>query len=169
MVPMMVLFAGITQHTAQGISLLAMIPASTVGAWTHWKRGNIRTSRLPGLVAGVLAGVFVGGSFAHLIPERELRLALYGAPPLYGPPVSAGKTGAGGGLRAERRTGIDLPEQRDLVIVIRPNRDGIISCDIKKGFAMTVQNVKLNEWVKEVAAMCRPDAVVLVRRQPGGV
>ncbi len=74
MIPMMVIFAGIAQHTAQGISLLAMIPASTVGAWTHWQEGNIRTSRLPGLIAGVLAGVFVGGSFAHLIPERELRL-----------------------------------------------------------------------------------------------
>jgi hypothetical protein len=59
-----------------------MIPASTVGAWTHWRAGNIRTSRLPGLIAGVLAGVFVGGSFAHLIPERELRL-LYAALLLY--------------------------------------------------------------------------------------
>ena len=82
MIPIMVIFAGITQHTAQGISLLAMIPASTVGAWTHWREGNIRTTRLPGLIAGVLAGVFVGGSFAHLIPERELRL-LYAALLLY--------------------------------------------------------------------------------------
>jgi len=73
MVPMMVLFAGITQHTAQGVSLLAMIPASTLGAWTHWKLGNTRTSILPGLVIGVLAGVYAGGSFAHLMPERELR------------------------------------------------------------------------------------------------
>jgi len=74
MVPMMVLFAGIAQHTAQGISLLAMIPASTLGAWTFWKLGNIRTGILPGLVIGVLMGVYVGGSVAHLIPERELGL-----------------------------------------------------------------------------------------------
>ena len=78
MVPVMVLFAGIAQHTAQGISLLAMIPASTLGAWTFWKLGNIRTRLLPGLVVGVLAGVYVGGSVAHLIPERELGL-LYSA------------------------------------------------------------------------------------------
>ena len=51
-----------------------MIPASTVGAWTHWKMGNTRTSLLPGLIAGVLAGVYAGGSFAHLIPETGLRL-----------------------------------------------------------------------------------------------
>lgn len=73
MVPMMVLFAGISQHTAQGISLLAMIPASVVGAWTHWEEGNIQKPRLPGIIVGVLAGAYLGGSFAHLIPERELR------------------------------------------------------------------------------------------------
>jgi hypothetical protein len=74
MVPMMVLFAGIGQLTAQGISLLAMIPASALGSWTHWKMGNTRTNLLPGLIAGVLAGVYTGGSFAHLIPETGLRL-----------------------------------------------------------------------------------------------
>jgi uncharacterized membrane protein YfcA len=74
MVPMMVVFAGITQQTAQGISLLAMIPASTVGVWAHWKMGNIRSRHLTGLVIGVLAGVAIGGSFAHLMPERELGL-----------------------------------------------------------------------------------------------
>ncbi|MDD5099821.1 MAG: sulfite exporter TauE/SafE family protein [Syntrophales bacterium] len=74
MVPMMVLFAGISQHTAQGVSLLAMIPASTVGAWTHWKAGNTRTTLLPGLIVGVLAGVYAGGSTAHLMPETGLRL-----------------------------------------------------------------------------------------------
>jgi uncharacterized membrane protein YfcA len=45
-----------------------------VGAWTHWKAGNIRKSPLPGLIAGVLAGVYAGGSFAHLMPETGLRL-----------------------------------------------------------------------------------------------
>jgi uncharacterized membrane protein YfcA len=74
MIPIMVLFADTAQHTAQGISLLAMIPASTVGVWTHWKMGNVRRAVLPGLIVGVLAGVFLGGSIAHLIPEMELRL-----------------------------------------------------------------------------------------------
>jgi uncharacterized membrane protein YfcA len=74
MVPMMVLFAGIEQHTAQGISLLAMIPASAFGAWTHRRLGNLRPSLLPGLITGVLVGVSAGGSIAHLMPEKELRL-----------------------------------------------------------------------------------------------
>jgi uncharacterized protein len=74
MVPMMVIFAGIAQHTAQGISLLAMIPASAVGAWTHFQAGNTRKSLLPGLIAGVLIGVYAGGTFAHLIPDTGLRI-----------------------------------------------------------------------------------------------
>lgn len=73
MVPMMVIFIGISQHTAQGISLLAMIPASALGAWTHWKAGNTRKKLIPGLIGGVLAGVYAGGVVAHLLPERELR------------------------------------------------------------------------------------------------
>lgn len=74
MVPVMIVFAGIGQQTAQGISLLAMIPASTVGVWNHWKRGNIRLRHLAGLVVGVLSGVTVGGNIAHRMPERELSL-----------------------------------------------------------------------------------------------
>jgi uncharacterized membrane protein YfcA len=74
MIPLMVLCAGIDQRTAQGISLLAMIPASMAGVWTHRKMGNVRMNILPGLVTGVLGGVFAGAAFAHLIPETELRL-----------------------------------------------------------------------------------------------
>ena len=73
MVPMMVLFVGIEQVGAQGISLLSMIPASVLGAWTHWKTGNVRPQIIPGLVVGVLIGAYSGGSFAHCLPEHILR------------------------------------------------------------------------------------------------
>lgn len=74
MVPMMVLFVGISQVTAQGISLFSMIPASALGAWTHWKMGNTRTEIIPGLVVGVLIGSYGGGTFAHTIPDYALRV-----------------------------------------------------------------------------------------------
>jgi len=74
MVPMMVLFVGIGQHTAQGISLLAMIPASLLGAWSHHQRGNVRTETLPGLIGGILIGTYLGGTVAHVLPETPLRL-----------------------------------------------------------------------------------------------
>lgn len=74
MVPALVLFAGVSQVAAQGISLLSMIPISMMGAWTHWRMGHTRLDILPGLVAGALGGVYAGGSLAHLAPETDLRL-----------------------------------------------------------------------------------------------
>lgn len=74
MVPVMVLFTGFTQYTAQGSSLLAMIPIGLVGAYTHWRFGNVSVKTLPGLLPGILAGSFLGGSLAHSLPEIALRI-----------------------------------------------------------------------------------------------
>lgn len=74
MVPAMVLLAGITQHTAQGSSLLAMVPAGGVGAYTHWKLGNVRTNLLMGLIPGILIGTYLGGTLAHFMSDGTLRL-----------------------------------------------------------------------------------------------
>ncbi len=73
MVPAMVLLAGITQHTAQGSSLLAMVPAGGVGAFTHWRLGNVNKSILPWLIAGILIGTYLGGSFASILSDDVLR------------------------------------------------------------------------------------------------
>ena len=74
MVPAMVLLAGLTQHTAQGSSLLAMVPAGGVGAYTNWRLGNVNTATLKWLVPGILIGTFAGGSLAQLITENILRV-----------------------------------------------------------------------------------------------
>jgi uncharacterized membrane protein YfcA len=74
MVPAMVLLAGFGQHLAQGSSLLAMVPAGGVGAYTHWKLGNVRTALLAGLIPGILLGTFLGGMLAHDLSEGMLRL-----------------------------------------------------------------------------------------------
>ncbi len=74
MVPAMVLLAGFAQHTAQGTSLLAMVPAGGVGAYTHWRLGNVRTNLLIGLIPGILIGTYLGGTLAHFLSERTLRL-----------------------------------------------------------------------------------------------
>ncbi|MDH4163872.1 MAG: sulfite exporter TauE/SafE family protein [Nitrospirota bacterium] len=74
MVPAMVLLAGFGQHLAQGTSLLAMVPAGGVGAYTHGKLGNVRTSLLPGLVPGILIGTYLGGSLAHVLSDLVLRI-----------------------------------------------------------------------------------------------
>ena len=74
MVPAMVLLLGMPQHTAQGTSLLAMVPASLVGAHTHLRLGNVDRDLALGLVPGVLVGTFLGGELAHVLPEGALRL-----------------------------------------------------------------------------------------------
>jgi hypothetical protein len=74
MVPSMVLLTGFTQYTAQGSSLLAMIPAGGVGAFTHWRLGNVNASILPGLIPGILLGTYLGGSLAHILSEGALRI-----------------------------------------------------------------------------------------------
>ncbi len=74
MVPAMVLLAGFEQHLAQGSSLLAMVPAGAVGAFTHWKLGNVRTSLLTGMIPGILIGTYLGGTLAHGLSEGTLRI-----------------------------------------------------------------------------------------------
>lgn len=78
MVPSMVLLIGFTQYTAQGCSLLAMVPVGIAGAYTHWRLGNVSTSILPGLIPGILLGTYLGGSLAHILTEGALRIIFAG-------------------------------------------------------------------------------------------
>jgi uncharacterized protein len=74
MIPAMVLIVGLSQYTAQGTSLLAMVPTGMVGAFTHWRLGNVVSRVLPGLILGVALGSFLSGSLAHFLSQAELRL-----------------------------------------------------------------------------------------------
>ncbi|MEN6508088.1 MAG: sulfite exporter TauE/SafE family protein [Smithella sp.] len=73
MVPAMVLLAGFSQHAAQGTALLVMVPMGAVGAFTHWRLGNVAGSLLYGLVPGIILGTFTGGNIAQIIPDNPLR------------------------------------------------------------------------------------------------
>ena len=76
MVPAMVLLAGIGQHTEQGILLLAMIPSGGVGAFTHWKLGNVTTNLLIGLIPGILVDTYMGGTLDICCCTNMDRIAL---------------------------------------------------------------------------------------------
>ena len=79
MVPSMVLLVGMGQHTAQGSSLLAMVPAGISGARTHGRLGNLAYDALWGLVPGVVVGSFAGGRLAAFLPDDMLRVAFAAA------------------------------------------------------------------------------------------
>jgi len=74
MVPALVLMVGHNQYTAQGSSLLAMVPGGSVGAYTHWRLGNVILRVLPGLIPGIIIGTYGGSTLAHLLSEAHLRL-----------------------------------------------------------------------------------------------
>lgn len=73
MVPAMILLAGFSQHLAQGTALLVMVPTGCIGAYAHWKLGNVDGELLFGMVPGIFIGTFLGGSIAQIIPEDPLR------------------------------------------------------------------------------------------------
>ncbi len=74
MIPVMVILAGFTQHVAQGTSLLVMVPAGAIGAFTHGKMGNVEKGILWGLIPGIICGTYLGGNIANIIPNDTLRL-----------------------------------------------------------------------------------------------
>ncbi|MBF0563639.1 MAG: sulfite exporter TauE/SafE family protein [Nitrospirae bacterium] len=74
MVPAMVLVLGFGQHLAQGVSLLAMVPAGSVGAYTHWKLGNVQIGLLAGLIPGIIIGTYSGATLARYLQDGTLRV-----------------------------------------------------------------------------------------------
>lgn len=74
MIPVMVILTGFTQHVAQGTSLLVMVPTGAIGAFTHWKMGNVEKTILWGLIPGIICGTYLGGNAANIISNDTLRL-----------------------------------------------------------------------------------------------
>jgi uncharacterized membrane protein YfcA len=74
-VPGLVLFLSLSQHQAEGTSLLAIVPVALVGAFRQDRYGNVR--RGDALLMGVLsiAGVAGGVALANALSGAALRVA----------------------------------------------------------------------------------------------
>ncbi|MBA4394338.1 MAG: permease, partial [Desulfobacca sp.] len=70
--------AGMDQHLAQGTSLLVMVPAGLTGALTHYKLGNVHANIVLGLIAGAMAGGYLGAITANLLPALTLTIVFCG-------------------------------------------------------------------------------------------
>lgn len=67
LVPALVLGQGLSQHTAQGVSLALIVPIGIVGAVSYARSGHSELRLLPALFVGGALGGYVGASLAHLI------------------------------------------------------------------------------------------------------
>ncbi|HEY6147231.1 MAG TPA: sulfite exporter TauE/SafE family protein [Thermoanaerobaculia bacterium] len=65
LVPILVLGQNIEQHTAQGVSLLMIIPVGIVGVMSYSRQGRIAHQGLTGLLAGGAVGALAGALLAH--------------------------------------------------------------------------------------------------------
>ena len=78
MIPAMTLLMGLSQHLAQGTSLLVIIPTAVSGSITHFRMGNIRLETAAWLSGGGVVGAVAGAFLALASPDAILRL-LFGS------------------------------------------------------------------------------------------
>ncbi len=73
LVPLMVFLLGIAQHTAQGISMLVIIPTALVAAW-HFHKDKLVDYRMAGLLAiGAISGALFSANFVQYISGNDLK------------------------------------------------------------------------------------------------
>ncbi|MDD5020719.1 MAG: sulfite exporter TauE/SafE family protein [Endomicrobiaceae bacterium] len=72
MVPLLVLFFGMTQHSAQGTAL-AVLPASILTIWIYYKAGNVNIPVALIICCGFIIGGYFGAKFATVLPANILR------------------------------------------------------------------------------------------------
>lgn len=74
MVPAMVYFLSMSQHKAQGTSLLAIIPTALVGATSYAAQGYMNMNFVIWIAIGGFFGAFIGSSWAGKISEKRLKI-----------------------------------------------------------------------------------------------
>lgn len=73
LVPALVLLLGLEQHLAQGISLAAIVPASLVGALSHYRQRNVNVSLALALGLAAALSAFAGATIAGSLDAAILR------------------------------------------------------------------------------------------------
>jgi len=73
-IPILVLWFGLSQHLAQGTTLAMMVPPiGLLAAWYYWKNGNVNLGWAALLCLGFFFGGLIGAYLAELIPDLILR------------------------------------------------------------------------------------------------
>ena len=73
-VPALVFFYGLTQHSAVGTSLGAiLLPVGAFGAYVYWKNGHLNVAYAAWIAAGLVVGAFVGARLVQPVSDLTLR------------------------------------------------------------------------------------------------
>ena len=73
LVPALVIFMNVSQHTAQGVCLASFIPTAVVAVITHYRMGNVNIRLALCLTVGALAGAVLGAFLANVFEPGTLR------------------------------------------------------------------------------------------------
>ncbi|MGI6357454.1 MAG: sulfite exporter TauE/SafE family protein [Bacillota bacterium] len=73
LVPGLVLIKGMSQHVAQGISLVIFLPTSLMAIVTHWRYGNVKLGLALRLAVGSVIGAYIGAQIALRLQAPLLR------------------------------------------------------------------------------------------------
>ncbi|NLP41832.1 MAG: sulfite exporter TauE/SafE family protein [Veillonellaceae bacterium] len=73
LVPMMVFILGVSQHIAQGVSLLVIIPTAASGLWHLHKEKLVDYKTAALLSLGAIAGAMLSANFVQSLPAAELK------------------------------------------------------------------------------------------------
>lgn len=73
LIPALIFFENVNQHTAQWITMAAFLPISAVAVITHYRQHNIELRICPFLIAGSIAGAIAGAYLAVHLPTKILR------------------------------------------------------------------------------------------------
>ena len=75
-IPGLVLLLGLSQHTAQGTSLAALLlPVGFLGALEYYRRGEVNIPYAAIIAIGLFLGAFVGAKLAGTMGDLALRRA----------------------------------------------------------------------------------------------
>ncbi len=73
-VPALVLFYGLSQHSAVGTSLGALLlPVGALSAWVYWKNGNLNVGYAALIALGLFLGAYVGARLVQPVSDLTLR------------------------------------------------------------------------------------------------
>ena len=74
MVPVFVLFFGLTQHQAQGTSLAVMLPPIFLFAvLRYYWAGHVKVQMAAFVAIGFVVGAFLGADWAQYVPDGPLK------------------------------------------------------------------------------------------------